>query len=82
MVTPPPLSFIERLATPKCKIVKQRKHEIVIDPEVKKLMSGQHKKSKFRTINEMNEAIKQLTMETLSFSAFCTLMSNLLVETL
>jgi hypothetical protein len=79
----PPLSFLERLAIPKCKIVPQRRHDIVIDPEVRKLMSTQQlKKSNIRNINEMNEIVKQVTMETLSLTAFCTRMSNLLIETL
>ncbi len=30
----------------------------------------------------MNEIVKQVTMETLSLTAFCTRMSNLLIETL
>ena len=78
-----PLSYLERLAIPKGKIIPQRRHDILIDPEVRKLMSTQQlKKSKLRNINEMNEIVKQVTMETLSFTAFCTRMSNLLIETL
>jgi hypothetical protein len=33
-----PMSYLDKLALPKCKIETKRKHEIEIDPEVRKLM--------------------------------------------
>ena len=33
-----PMSYLDKLALPKCKIEPKRKHEIEIDPEVRKLM--------------------------------------------
>jgi len=33
-----PMSYLDKLALPKCKIEPKRRHEIEIDPEVRKLM--------------------------------------------